>query len=180
MGWVFTTLLLLSPIAAGSADDVLPSRDLLLPLAIVQNVEPMSFDLLDLRDEVREDARHITNENPHTAFVIKRHIGASVGYDNTVLHGSLGFYMTVAEWGRWNFGVPSIGLGLGRYPVYDRAERQSMMKSQATIFVSIASVHYRVGYLQSLGVNWYINLEQVYDLRYNMSGSQFGVSFSSK
>jgi hypothetical protein len=180
MGWVFTTLLLLSPVAAGSTDDVLPSRELPIPLAIVQNIEPMSFDLIDVREEAREDARNIHNENPHTAFVIKRHIGASVGYDNTVFHGSIGLYLTVAEWGRWNFGVPSLGVGVGRYPTYDRTERQSMMKSQATVFVSIASVHYRVGYLQSLGVNWYINLEQVYDLRYNMSGSQFGVSFSSK
>lgn len=180
MGWVFTTLLLLSPVAAASSDDVLPSRDLLLPPAIVQNIEPMSFDLIDLRDEVHEDARNIKNENPHTAFVIKRHVGASVGYDNTVFHGSLGFYMTVAEWGRWNFGVPSLGVGFGRYPIYDRLERHSSMQSQATVFVSVASVHYRVGYLQSLGMNWYVNLEQIYDLRYNMSGSQFGISLSSK
>jgi hypothetical protein len=180
MGWVFATLLLFAPIAGGSADDVLPSRDLAAPPVIVQNIEPMSFDLLDVREEQRDDARNIKNENPHTAFVIKRHIGASVGYDNTVLHGSVGLYLTVAEWGRWNFGVPSIGVGLGRYPLYDRSERQSTVKSQATVFVSIASVHYRVGYVRSLGVNWYVNLEQVYDLRYNMSGSQFGVSFSSK
>jgi hypothetical protein len=179
MGWLITSMLLLSPIAAPPAEP-LPSRDLLLPLIVVQNIEPVSFDLIDVRDDVREEARNIRNENPHTIFVVKRHIGASVGYDNTVLHGSVGLYLTVAEWGRWNFGVPSLGLGLGRYPIYDRSQRQATKQNQATVFVSVASVHYRVGYLRSLGMNWYVNLEQVYDLRYNMSGSQFGVSLSTK
>src|SRR5437763_916436 len=135
MGWLITTMLLLSP-AAASAADVLPARDLLLPPAIVQNVDPVSFDLLDVRDEAREEARNIHNENPHTIFVVKRHVGASVGYDNTVIHGSVGLYLTVAEWGRWNFGVPSLGIGLGRYPIYDRSQRQSLMQNQATVFVS--------------------------------------------
>jgi len=34
--------------------------------------------------------------------------------------------------------------------------------------------------VQSLGMNWYLNLEQIYDLRYNMTGSQFGISLSNK
>jgi hypothetical protein len=179
MGWLLTTLALLLP--AASAPDALPSRDLLLPPAIVQIVEPVSFDLVDLREEQREAARKPkTDGEPHTIFVIKRHLGASIGYDNTIVHGSAGLYLTVAEWGRWNFGVPSIGVGAGRYPKFDRAQNRSIMTNQPTVFVSIASVHYRVSYLRSLGVNWYINLEQVYDLRYNMAGSQFGVSFSSK
>jgi hypothetical protein len=54
------------------------------------------------------------------------------------------------------------------------------MRNQPTVFVSLASVHYRVGFVRAIGLNGYINLEQVYDLRHNMSGSQFGVSFSSK
>jgi len=29
-------------------------------------------------------------------------------------------------------------------------------------------------------MNWYLNLEQIYDLRYNMTGSQFGISLSNK
>ena len=179
MGWLFT-LLLLSSAPMGSGDQPLPSHDPFAPLVVVQNVDPVSFDLIDVREEPREEARNVTNEDPHTIFVIKRHVGASVGYDNTVLHGSVGFYLTVAEWKRWNFGIPSIGIGLGRYPIYDRYAQQASMKSQATVFVSVASVHYRVGYLRSLGLNWYVNLEQVYDLRYNMAGSQFGISLSSK
>jgi hypothetical protein len=180
MGWLITTLLFLSQVAPASADDLVPSRDLQLPLAIVQNIEPMNFDLLDAREAVRGDPKEIRNENPHTMFIVKRHVGASLGYDNTVIHGSVGLYVTVAEWGRWNFGVPSLGLGWGRYPTYDRAQGLPMMKSQPTVFVSVASIHYRVSYLQSLGMNWYVNLEQVYDLRYNMTGSQFGISLSSK
>jgi hypothetical protein len=178
MGWLLSTLLFLSP--AASANEPLPSHELLLPLVVVQNIEPVSFDLLDMYEDARDEKRNIKNEDPHTIFIVKRHVGASVGYDNAVLHGSVGLYLTVAEWGRWNFGVPSLGVGLGRYPIYDRSQRQSSRQNQATVFVSVASVHYRVGYLQSLGVNWYVNLEQVYDLRYNMSGSQFGISFSTK
>jgi hypothetical protein len=180
MGWLITTLLSLSQVAPASADDLVPSRDLQLPLAIVQNIEPMNFDLLDAREAMRGDRKEIRNEDPHTMFIIKRHVGASLGYDNTVFHGSVGLYLTVAEWGRWNFGVPTLGFGWGRYPTYDRAQGLPMMKSQPTVFVSVASIHYRVSYLQSLGMNWYVNLEQVYDLRYNMTGSQFGISLSSK
>jgi hypothetical protein len=180
VGWLITTVMLLSA-APAVADEVVPSRALQLPqLALVQDVEPISFDLLEYRESVLEEKKNIRNEDPHSIFVIKRHLGVAAGYDNTVVHGSVGLYLTVAEWGRWNFGVPSVGFGWGRYPIYDRRQRQSMMKAEPTVFVSIASVHYRVSYLQSLGVNWYINLEQVYDLRYNMSGSQFGVSFSTK
>jgi hypothetical protein len=179
MGWLITTLLLLSPLASASAD-VLPSRDLALPPAIVVNMEPVNFDLLDLRDEMREAARDIKVENQHSIFVIKRHIGASAGYDNGIFHGSVGVYMTIAELGRWNFGVPSVAFGMGRYPTYDRDDRDVSNKSQPTVFVSIASVHYRLGLVRALGLNGYVNLEQVYDLRHNMSGSQFGFSFSSK
>lgn len=180
MGWLITTMWLLSAVAPAPADALLPSRDLDLPPVLVQNIEAVNFDLIDAREALREKALEIHNESPHTFFVVKRHLGASVGYDNTVIHGSVGFYVTVAEWGRWNFGVPSIGVGIGRYPIYDRHLGMPVTKSQPTVFVSVASVHYRVSYIRSLGVNWYVNLEQVYDLRYNMTGSQFGISFSSK
>ncbi len=175
MGWLLSTLLLLSPSA-----DALPSRDISGPVFVVQGVEPTNFDLQDVRNEAYEEHLNITNEDPHTHFVIKRHLGASIGYDNSVVHGSVGVYMTIAEWGRWNFGVPSVAFGLGRYPTYDRAERQASKQNEPTVFVSIASVHYRMGYVRAIGFNAYFNLEQVYDLRHNMSGSQFGFSFSSK
>jgi len=175
MGWLLSTLLLLSPSA-----DALPSRDISGPVFVVAGVEPTNFDLLDVRDEPYEERLNIKVEDPHTHFVIKRHVGASIGYDNSVVHGSVGFYMTVAEWGRWNFGVPSVAFGLGRYPTYDRYERQAVKQNQPTVFVSIASVHYRMGYVRTLGYNAYFNLEQVYDLRHNMAGSQFGFSFSRK
>ena len=214
MGWVLTTLLLLSPAvcaaspgapaqhlgrgeSAGptrewaaavpqatsgqaSEKEVLPSRDLQLPPVIVQNIDPVSFDLLDARADVPDVKKVIRNEDPHSKFVIKQHVGASIGYDNSLMHGGVGFYVTVAEWGRWNFGIPSLGAGWTRYPTYDRTEGLITLKNQPTIFVSIASVHYRVSFVQSLGMNWYLNLEQIYDLRYNMTGSQFGISLSNK
>jgi hypothetical protein len=180
MGWLLTTvLLLLSP--ASSDPERLPARDLALPLVVVQAVEPLNFDLIDVRDVARLEAlKARPDDDPHSIFVVKRHLGASAGYDNTIAHGSVGLYLTVAEWGRWNFGVPTIGVGAGRYRLYDRSLGQTLTKDQVTVFVSIASVHYRVSYLPSLGVTWYLNFEQVYDLRYSMPGSQFGVSFSSK
>jgi len=97
-----------------------------------------------------------------------------------MLHGSLGFYLTVAEWKRWNFGVMSPGLGFGRYTAYDPQRKQSLTKNESTLFISLVSMHYRMGYLRSLGVHWYINVEQIYDMRQNMPGSQVGVSFSTK
>jgi hypothetical protein len=180
MAWLLTTLMFLSsPIGPPSAD-VLPSSDLSIPLLIVTGAEPANFDLLDVREDWRDERRNIRVEDPHSKFVIKRHVGASIGYDNTILHGSVGLYMTIAELGRWNFGVPSVAFGAGRYPTYDRTDGRSSMQSQPTVFVSIASVHYRMGYVRALGYHAYLNLEQVYDLRHNMSGSQFGVSFSTK
>src|SRR5262245_16244157 len=179
MAWLFTTLLLLSPIAPEPAD-TLPSRDLILPVVALPSAAAVNFDLIDFRDEARDEKRNIHNEDPHTFFVIKRHLGASMGYDNSVVHGSVGFYMTIAEWGRWNFGVPSVAFGVGRYPAYDRVEQRAVRENQPTVFVSLASVHYRLGYSRTLGFNTYINLEQVYDLRHNMAGSQFGFSFSNK
>lgn len=178
MGWLFTTLLLLSPMQMPA--EAVPSRDLALPLAVVSGLEPASFDLLDYRDAAYEEKRNILVEDRHTKFVVKRHVGASIGYDNAILHGSVGLYMTIAELGRWNFGIPSVAFGVGRYPTYDRDSGRASMESQPTVFVSVASVHYRVGYIQSFGLHAYINLEQVYDLRHNMMGSQFGMSFSTK
>ena len=178
MGWLFSTLLLFSQVQA--PPDLLPGRDLALPPVVVAALEPVNFDLLDMRDEAREELLNVAVEDRHSRFEVKRHIGASVGYDNTIVHGSVGLYLTVAELGRWNFGIPSVAFGVGRYPIYDRDRQRSTMQSQPTVFVSVASVHYRVGYVRTFGVNAYINLEQVYDLRHNMMGSQFGVSFSTK
>ena len=169
-------LLVASPL---HADQLLPSRALNLPPAIVTGAEPASFDLVDWRAEARQPpARRDTD--PHTIFAIKSHVGIAAGYDNGVLHGSAGFYVTVAEWGRWNFGVPSPALGFGRYQTYDAQRKQAFTKDESTIIVSLASVHYRVGYISTLGVNWYINLEQMFDMRRNTPGSQVGLTFSRK
>jgi hypothetical protein len=170
-------LLVASPLLA---DDVLPGRTLSLPLAVVSSVEPASFDLLELRDHARHPPAPSAETEPRTIFVIKHHLGVAAGYDNGIVHGSFGYYITVAELGRWNFGVPSPAIGFGRYPVYDAKRQRTYMQEESTVFVSLASVHYRVGYLESFGVNWYVNLEQVFDIRRNMAGSQVGLTFSRK
>ena len=181
MRWLLTTVCLLASLTPVLAEERLASRPLDVPLAIVQNVEPQSYDLLDFREEQRAQLlpRH-QDADPHSFFVVKQHLGIAGGYDNGISHGSVGYYLTVAEWGRWNFGVPSIEIGVGRYPTYDRAQNTSFMKDQLTLIVSLASAHYRVGYVRAWGVNWYINVEQVFDMNANRGGSQIGLSFSTK
>jgi hypothetical protein len=182
MHWLLTTVLLLASLTTVSAagdDDALPSRLFDLPFDIVITLPPISFDLLDYREEARLPPP--ASDGPsRTLFSVKQHLGIAGGYDNGGAHASVGFYLTVAEWGRWNFGVPSFEIGVGRYPAYDRVTRQSFMKDQVAFFVSLASVHYRVGYIRPWGLNWYVNLEQVFDMKANRGGSQFGLSFSTK
>jgi hypothetical protein len=178
MRWLLTTVFLLAFLSPASADDLLPSRPLELPLAIVVDA-PVSFDLLDWRDEERLPPP-VPESNPNSFFAVKQHVGFAGGYDNGSAHASVGFYITVAEWGRWNFGVPSFEVGVGRYPVYDKLTNRSFMKDQIAFFVSLASAHYRAGYIRAWGLNWYVNLEQVFDMKANRGGSQFGISFSTK
>jgi hypothetical protein len=178
MQWLLTTVLLLASLLPAVADDTLQSRPLDLPLAIVVEA-PINFDLLDFREEGRLPPP-VSDGTPHTFFAIKQHVGFAGGYDNGSAHASVGFYITVAEWGRWNFGIPSFEVGVGRYPAYDRATNRSFMKDQMAFFVSLASAHFRAGHLQALGLNWYVNLEQVFDMKANRAGSQFGISFSRK
>jgi len=181
MRWLLTTVCFLASVTPALAEDRLPSRPIDVPLAAVPTNGPWSFDLIDLREEMRlaRLTPHV-DVDPHTFFVVKHHLGIAGGYDNGIAHGSVGYYLTVAEWGRWNFGVPSIEIGLGRYPMIDRSSKQSIMKDQMTFMVSITSAHYRVGYISTWGLHCYLNLEQVFDLHENRTASQFGLSFSTK
>jgi hypothetical protein len=178
MRWLLSTVFLLAFLSPAFADETLPSRSLDLPIAIVVDA-PINFDLLDFREEARLPPPP-TESTPNSFFVVKQHVGFAGGYDNGSAHASVGFYITVAEWGRWNFGVPSFEVGVGRYPVFDRLTNRSFMKDQIAFFVSLASAHYRAGYLRAWGLNWYVNLEQVFDMKANRGGSQFGISFSTK
>src|SRR5205823_12077606 len=116
----------------------------------------------------------------HSIFGFKRHVGVAGGYDNENVHGSIGWYLTVAEWGRWNFGVPSPALGFGRYGKYDARRQQVVTATNYTIVISLASVHYRAGRIRSLDMNWYVNVEQIFDVIGNVPGSQIGISLSRK
>ena len=181
MHWLLTTVVLLASLTPVLAEDRLPSRAIDVPPAIVPEGGPSSFDLIDYREEERlARVPRPADVDPHSFFIVKQHVGIAGGYDNGIVHGSVGYYITVAEWGRWNFGVPSIEIGMGRYPAIDRLSQQPIMKDQLTFLVSIASAHYRVGYVRAWGLNWYLNLEQVFDLHANRAGSQFGFSFSPK
>ena len=181
MRWLLTTVCLLASLTPVLAEDCLPDHPIDVPFAVVPDHGPWSFDLIDFRADQRlARAAPRTDVDPHTFFIVKHHLGIAGGYDNGILHGSVGYYLTVAEWGRWNFGVPSLEIGMGRYPAIDRPSQRPIMKDALTMLVSIASAHYRVGYLRAWGLNGYVNVEQVFDLHENRAGSQFGFSFSTK
>ena len=131
MRWLLTTVCFLASLTPALAEDRLPSRPIDVPLAAVPTHGPWSFDLIDLREEMRL-ARLLphVDVDPHTFFVVKHHLGVAGGYDNGIAHGSVGYYLTVAEWGRWNFGVPSIEIGLGRYPMIDRSSKLTAHSSK--------------------------------------------------
>jgi len=157
----------------------LPCRPLLLEPFVIPANNLVNFDLLDARAELSNPPAP-SEEPPRSVFGIKRHVGLGAGYDSGVLHGSIGLYLTIAELGRWNFGIPSPAVGFGRAQEYDSRQKRAVAKTQSTILISLVSVHYRGGYLNSLGMNWYVNLEQVFDSRANLTESQFGFSFSRK
>jgi hypothetical protein len=180
MRWTLTAVFLFSVSLPVLADEPLPSRDVVLPMFEVPGLEPMDFDLIDFRADEKVPLTHRVDVEPNSIFVIKRHVGAAFGYDNGIVHTGIGLYLTVAELGRWNFGIPAVEFGIGRYPVYDQKTGTSYTKDQPTILISLASVHYRVGYVQSIGYMCYVNFEQIYDMRTNFAGSQFGFSFARK
>jgi hypothetical protein len=181
MRWLLTTCCVLASLTPAWADALLPARPIEVMLAALPPAQPINFDLLDLRAEERAARTPPRSDTePHSIFVVKQHLGIAGGYDNGSAHGSIGFYITVAEWKRWNLGVPGIEIGVGRYPTYDARLNRSFMKDEVAFFVSMASAHYRAGYIEALGVNWYVNLEQVFDVHSSRAGSQLGVSFSRK
>jgi hypothetical protein len=181
MRWMLTTVVLFASLSPAFAEEGLPSRPLGALFSPLPSAAPVSFDLIDLRAARREAALPKRSDvEEHTHFVTKQHIGVAAGYDGGMLHGSVGYYVTVAEWGRWNFGVPSIALGLGRYRAYNARLNESFMKEELAIFVSMASAHYRAGYIAPWGLHWYVNIEQVFDVHANRAGSQMGISFSTK
>ena len=138
MRWLLTTVCLLVSVTPALAQDRLPAAPIDVPPAIVPDHGPWSFDLIDFREEERlaraQNAPKV-DVNPHTFFIIKQHLGVAGGYDNGIAHGSVGYYVTVAEWGRWNFGIPAVEIGMGRYPAFDRLSQQAIMKDQLTFIV---------------------------------------------
>jgi hypothetical protein len=178
MRWPLVVVFLVAAVVPSFAQAPLPARTLAFSVVTVPAVEPSSFDLYDFRMEQRHLATSQRDVQPHSAFVIKKHLGAAAGWDDGNAHASIALYVTMAEWGRWNFGAPTVELGLGHYPFYDEKHKRSSAANDWTILISVASIHYRLGYLPSLGVNWYLNLEQIVDMHSNLTGSQFGVSFS--
>src|SRR6266545_2535768 len=120
-------LALLLSAAGASPVAPLPSRVLPTALVVLPDTQGLNFDLSDVRAELTEPASH-TEVQPHSIFAIKRHVGFAAGYDNGIVHGSLGLYVTVASLGRWNFGITSPEVGFGRYREINTRTKQSIMK----------------------------------------------------
>jgi hypothetical protein len=178
---MLTTVLLFASFSSVYAEEPLPSRAIAPVFSLLPLEQPISFYLIDLRQAQREAALPKTPDvETHSHFITKHHLGAAAGYDNGTMHGTVGYYLTVAEWGRWNFGVPSIALGVGNYPTYNARLGRYLMEEQLGIFVSMASAHYRAGYIQAWGLHWYVNVEEVFDVHANRAGSQIGISLSRK
>jgi hypothetical protein len=172
--------LTLACVCSASADETLPARELRFPPFAVSGVTLVNFDIYDINQELHAPTRVVYENMGQSIFVKKKHLGIAAGDDNGILHTAVGFYLTIAEWKRLNFGLPALELGIGRYKEYDAVRDRVYEKSKPTIILSIASIHYRAGYIRALGLNWYINFEQVQDLRERMMGSQLGISFSRK
>jgi hypothetical protein len=180
MRWPLVFVFLVGAVVPAFAQQPLPASSVSTPPFVISGLEPASWDLYDFRTAQQQPVVRRADGEPHSAFVIKRHIGASMGWDNGILHGSAALYVTLAEVGRWNFGAPTVELGLGRYPFYDTKHRRPATSSDVTVLISIASVHYRLGYIPSWGLHCYLNLEQIVDMHSNLAGSQFGFTFSKK
>ena len=108
MRWLFTSIFLLVSLTPARAAGLLAARPIDVPIAIVPDHGPWDFDLIDVRAEerlARATVKPIADVDPHTFFIVKQHVGIAGGYDNGIPHGSIGYYLTVAEWRRWNFGV---------------------------------------------------------------------------
>ena len=181
MRWMLTTVLLFASLSPVFAQELLPSRAIAPTSSLLPLPQPISFDLIDLRQDQRVAVLPTKADgDTHSHFITKHHLGVAAGYDNGTMHGTFGYYLTVAEWGRWNFGVPSIALGVGNYPTYNARLGRYLMEEQLGIFVSMASAHYRAGYIQAWGLHWYVNVEQVFDVHANRAGSQIGISLSRK
>jgi len=128
----------------------------------------------------QEIAQAKPEQETHTRFALKHHWGFGLGYDNQMVHGSVGMQVTVAEWGRWNYGVLGASLGFIRRSAVDSRTNRSYAKSDASLFITIASASYRIKYVPSLGMHWYVDFAQIYDMTHNMPVSQFGFSVAKK
>lgn len=179
MGTAIAAFALAWTLSGAATATPLPSRPWSGPLAVVPANPPTSFDLDDVRAEMIASPP-VEERGSHSIFKLRHHVGAAMGYDQGVLHGSIGLYVTVAELGRWNLGITSPGIGLSRYRMFDPRRRTEFVKTETTLLVSLASVHFRGGYLQSLRKVWYVNFEQIYDARASLNGSQIGLSFSNR
>jgi hypothetical protein len=166
----------------------LPSREIarqpfVLDVADLEDWALADFDAIDAATEAARQAKWVKNvENPaKSLWAIKQHWDIGwIGVNGGMLHGTiLGTHLTVAEWGRWNFGTPGAGIGFLRHATYNQYTKQTLTREDFT-FIANISISYRLGYIKAFGYNAYLNFANTYDLRFNFPSSQIGLSFSRK
>ena len=71
-------------------------------------------------------------------------------------------------------------LGFVQRPAVDSRTGREFSRTEPSLFVPIASASYRIRYLESIGMYWYVDAAQIYDVTHSMPLSQFGFSLSRK
>src|SRR5579864_9483460 len=75
-----------------------PATPFVIPPFTISGTDAENFDIDDARADMRQDTLTHQDAPQHSLFVVKHHVGVAMGYDERVLHVSLGYYVTVAEW----------------------------------------------------------------------------------
>ena len=133
MGWLLAAVLLLPVSNQASVADALVSH----PLDIVLIASPTSSPPASISWISRGSARtgvELTTSSTAAGSTSSGISASRPEHDNGILHGSVGVYLTVAEWGRWNFGVMAPG---SDWPVIRSTTRgfvESVPKTEYTFF----------------------------------------------
>jgi hypothetical protein len=166
-------------LSAQGEEAVLPSTPVPFVPFTISGTDLVNFDVLDVRVENAKRISNQSEDSAHSLWVPKQQWDVGwMGVSGNTLHGTiLGTHMSVAEWGRWNFGTPGVGLGFIRRSVYDVRTKRALPRKDVTCIMSL-SVSYRLRYIRTLGRYAYLSFANTYDLRFNIPSSQIGLSFS--
>jgi hypothetical protein len=76
--------------------------------------------------------------------------------------------------------VLGASLGFMKDSTVDPRTEQVISKREMSLFLTMASASYRIKYVPALGMYWYVDLAQIYDIKHGLPGSQVGFSLSKR